>query len=371
MISNETKQTVSTSEGVRIVGNFRITDATQARIMISLADKIYTRKELAIVREYSNNMADAQREAGKSIADCIVTFPTMDESVIKFRDFGLGLTETEIANIYCVFGESTKRNSNEYNGVLGYGAKSAFGLSDSFTVTSWVNGEKSIYQCIKGDTTRLHEAMLLSRCPSDEPTGIEVCVPIKNSLLWTIHSEAASFFKLWPIIPQFVNFNESDLETLNKFRNTAPTLQGEGWSIRPKSESTAIGVAYMGGVGYPIQWNTLYNHMALDSKTRVLFELLQSNDLVMTFAMGEIQFVDSREGLEYTEFTLKALTDRIISIFNKIKDSIQVKFNDASTIWEAKKIYNAIFGTDLGLYASTDDDDDDDDVDTIGWHSYS
>ena len=353
MISNETKQNVAISSGVKVVSNFRITDATQARIMMSLSDKIYQDKQKSCVREYSTNMRDAQHQAGKAVTECIVTLPTFDDMNLKFRDFGKGLTEEEIVNVYCVFGESTKRNSNEYNGLLGYGSKAAFSITDSFTVTSWVNGSKSIYQCIKGDTTRLHEVMLLSRCESEEQTGIEVCVPVKSSNLWDFHRAAYDLFKYWEELPQIINLNEEYTEHLNNYRNVKAILSGDGWEVRSKSESVAVAVAYMGFVAYPINFNILNNQMAITSNTRCLFDLLQSNDVVIKFDMGGVAFTDSRESLEYNDLTIKALTTKIEDIFCKIKQSIQDKFTSATNIWEAKKIYNSIFGS--GLPIETED----------------
>lgn len=360
MIPNETPQTLETSgEGVKIVGNFRITDATQARILVSLSDKMYTRKELAVIREYSTNAADAHIVAKKPVSDVIVTMPTMDDLNFRIRDFGLGLTEEKVANVYCVFGESDKRNSDEQNGMLGYGCKAGFAHADSFTVTSWVNGEKSIYQCAKGDATKLHSAVLLSRSPSDEPSGIEVCVPVKQSSLWTFHSEAARFYRHWPVIPTIQNLNDGDLATLTNFRNTSATIAGEGWEIRPTPEGgISAAVAYMGSVPYSIDWSVLSRHMALTAEKRVLYDLLQNNDVTLFFKMGEVQFVDSREQLEYTDFTIKALTERIDNIFNKVKDAIQSKFDSAPTIWEAKKLYNGVFGTGLFEVEKGEDKDD-------------
>ena len=345
MIPNETPQTVATvGDGVRTIGNFRITDETQARILVSLSDKMYTRKELAVVREYSNNAADAHIVVGKPISEVQVSLPVLTDLNFRVRDFGTGLTELEIKNVYCVLGESTKRNSAEQNGVLGYGCKAGFAHADSFTVTSWINGEKSIYNCIKGDSTKLHSTILISRCPSTDPSGIEVCVPVSQSSLWTFHHEAADFYKYWDILPNIINMDADHRLSMVTFRQTAPTLKGENWNIRPKSDGTASAVAFMGGVAYRIDWNVLHTRMAIDSQKRVLFDLLQHNDVTLLFKMGEIQFVDSREGLEYTEFTLKALSTRIETIFSKIKESIQEKFDPAPTLWDAKIIYNSIFG---------------------------
>jgi hypothetical protein len=68
---------------------------------------------------------------------------------------------------------------------------------------------------------------------------------------------------------------------------------------------------------------------------------------MLYFKMGEINFGDSREQLEYTDKTFTALSSRITEIFTKIQDSIQEKFVSLPTIWDAKIMYNAIFGTGI------------------------
>ena len=344
MIPNETLQVVETLGPSAKVGNFRITDATQARILVSLSDKMYTRKELAVIREYGTNAADAHVVVDKPISDIQVSLPTMEDLNFRIRDFGTGLTEIEIRDVYCVFGESTKRNSNKLNGVLGYGCKAGFAHADSFTVTSWINGIKTVYQCIKGDSTKLHSSLRLSCEPSTDPSGIEICVPVKQNSWYTFHREAISFYRCWPTMPIIKNLSPEDTEALTKFRNTSATLKGNGWEVRPASDG-ARGVAYMGWVPYQIDWNVLYHKMSLDAKSRTLFELLRANDVILYFNMGEINFVDSREHLEYTDNTFNAIVARIEEIFACIKDAIQEKFTGLPTLWDAKIMYNAIFGT--------------------------
>ena len=346
MIPNEIPQISETLGATSAVGNFCITAATQARILMSLSDKMYMAKERAVVREYSTNAADAHVVSDKPISDIQVSLPTMEDLNFRIRDFGTGLTEVEIRDVYCVFGESTKRNSNKLNGVLGYGCKAGFAHADSFTVTSWNGGKKTVYQCIKGDNSKLPTSIRLSQEDSTEPSGIEVCVPVKQASWHVFHREAIMFYRCWPVIPTIKGLSDEDMQDLTKFRSVPATLKGEGWEVRRPTEA-ARGIAYMGWVPYYIDWNVLYHHMALDSKSRALFDLLKSNDFILYFNMGEVNFVDSREQLEYTEKTLAALVARIKEIFAKIKDSIQDKFVGLPTLWHAKIMYNAIFGTGI------------------------
>ena len=344
MIPNEILQQVDTLGQTAVVSDFRITTATQARVLMTLSDKMYTRKQLAVLREYSTNAADAHVMVGKPISDIQVSLPTLEDLNFRIRDFGTGLTEAEIKNVYCVLGESTKRNSDDFNGVLGYGCKAGFADADSFTITSWINGTKTIYQAIKGDSTKLHTSIRLCQEESSEPSGIEICVPIRQNAQYTYHREAMDFYRHWPVLPTIKNLNEEDTQTLNAYRTTPATLKGNGWEVRPVVDS-ARGTAYMGYVPYQIDWDVLYHKMSLDAKTRCLFELIKSNDVTLTFKMGEVNFADSREQLEYTDKTFLALSTRITEIFGKIQDALQDKFVGLPSIWDAKIMYNAIFGT--------------------------
>lgn len=356
MIPKEVLQTVeSVGEAVHIA-NFNATDETMPRILVDLSDKMYNQKELACVREYSTNAADAMVKAGKSIADIQIHIPTYESLTFRIRDFGSGLSENDITQIYCVLGKSDKRNTNLYNGMFGYGCKAGFAHADSFTVTSWNNGTKTVYNCVKGDTTKLHSVYRLSCCPSDEPSGIEVAIPVKQSSMWTFHSVAAEFFKYWETMPTLNGLGESYKTKMEVFRNSAPTLVGEGWEVRAGGGSPK-GVAFMGYVAYPINWDILYQKLALTQKTRALFELLKSNNVTLFFNIGDVTFVNNREGLEYTEETIQALTGRIESIFAKIQDSIQAKFTPCTNLWEAKMMYNSIFGTGVVEMESGESED--------------
>lgn len=344
MIPNEVTQNVESIGTIQTVGKFTITDKTRARILVSLSDKMYTLKQLAAIREYSTNAADAHAVVGKPVSDIIVTLPTMEDLNFSVRDFGTGLTEEQIRDIYCVFGESTKRNSNAFNGLLGYGCKAGFAVSDSFTVTSWINGEKSIYHCIKGDSEKLHSAVLLSRQKSDEPVGIKVTIPVKVDDIRTFHQSAVDFYKYWEELPTFENMSDNDFEECSNYRAVSNIfLAGNGWEIRENEFRSPRGVAYMGYVPYRIDWNVLFHKISLDASTRAIYELIQSKDVIFYFNMGEVNFVDSRENLEYTDLTIKSLQNRIYRIFNEIKTIIQEKFDEMPDLWEAMQLYNALF----------------------------
>jgi len=123
MITATATRTVSTL-GNAIEASYSIKDSS--KIFSILRSNIYSDKMLAVVREYSTNGWDGHILAGTPDRPLKVTLPTALAPVFKVRDFGVGLSEESVLNIYTTYGESTKESSNDFNGTFGLGSKSAF-----------------------------------------------------------------------------------------------------------------------------------------------------------------------------------------------------------------------------------------------------
>ena len=127
---------------------FGISTENQVHVLTILRDTLYTNKVLAVLREYSANAWDANRETGRGEQPIEVVLPTELEASLIIRDNGPGLSERDVFTIYTQYGASTKRSSNLAVGMLGIGSKSAFAYNDSFTITSWHGGTKSVYHAV-------------------------------------------------------------------------------------------------------------------------------------------------------------------------------------------------------------------------------
>jgi HSP90 family molecular chaperone len=115
-----------------------------------LRDKIYTNKILAPVREYICNAIDAHVEFGID-KDVEVKFGNLTGTwVWSVRDFGLGLDEDDIRNVFGKYGKSSKRDTEKQVGAFGVGAMSGFSYTDTFYVTSFHKGTKTSYICTLG-----------------------------------------------------------------------------------------------------------------------------------------------------------------------------------------------------------------------------
>ena len=111
------------SSGIKSEVGFTIDPRNLAHV-VSLLRDAYSDPITAVLREYSVNAADAHVEAGIPDKPFEVTLPGRLEPVLKIRDFGHGLTPEQIEGLFCSYGASSKRQSNDYTGCLGIGCVS-------------------------------------------------------------------------------------------------------------------------------------------------------------------------------------------------------------------------------------------------------
>src|SRR5574343_126832 len=142
MIIEKDSQKVQTI-GLDSTSGFKI-NAT-AKAFAILSSGLYANKIRAIVRELSCNAYDSHKAANKEHVPFKVVLPSPLDSTFSVQDFGLGLSEEQVFNLYTTYFESTKTQSNDYIGALGLGSKSPFSYTSSFLVTSIFEGVKSTY----------------------------------------------------------------------------------------------------------------------------------------------------------------------------------------------------------------------------------
>ena len=216
-----------------------------------LADKNYTFKERAVVREYSCNALDAQSTAGVT-SRIKIHLPTLDEPWFSCRDQGIGLSQYDIENTYSGISISTKANDPTQIGNMGIGTLAAYCQGDSFTVKSWYNGTLKTYSCFR-DASKEPQVILLSEGSTEEPNGLEVIVSV-NVNEWNkiekYKNEAFNVFKWWneDVMPE-IN-SEVVLQRCKDFRDSF-NIQGKDYGI---SKNMSDLYAVMGNVAYKIPY---------------------------------------------------------------------------------------------------------------------
>jgi len=294
MILNNAPQNEAVLSNVGEIGEFRIRNSAKAFNILSSG--LYANKIRAIIRELSCNAVDSHAAADKQDTPFDVHLPNQLEPHFSIRDYGTGLSHEQVTSIYTTYFESTKTGSNDFIGALGLGSKSPFSYTDNFTVTAIQNGQKGIYSAfINGDGVPSIAQMMTEA--TDEPNGVEVKFSVNDYYDYSkFRDEARSVythFKLRPVISGHAGF---------EFRN----VEYETKDIVPGVHSLKNGrsVAVMGNIAYPIDVPTA------ESTLGDLRQLL-SCGLEMHFAIGELDFQASREGLSYIPQTIEAIKTKL------------------------------------------------------------
>lgn len=143
-----------------------------------LYDQLYTNKPQSILRELATNAWDSHVEAGIPQRPFVIQLPTMLDSTLRVRDFGVSMTHQQTMKLYTTIFASSKQASNDVVGQFGLGSKSPFAYTDSFVVTCWLNGLKRTYVASL-DANGMPILTHLLNEESDEETGMEVSFPVQ------------------------------------------------------------------------------------------------------------------------------------------------------------------------------------------------
>ena len=288
--------TTNYSTTINKSADFGIEDSDLSHIMGILRSQIYSDKLLAVIREYSTNAVDANTEAGIT-APISIVLPTLEDPVLSFRDFGHGLSDEEVCNLYVKYGASTKRSSNDYTGCLGIGCKAGFAYGDSFQVISYTKSHVTTWLARIDESQRGTISMLNKQPNTNRATGTDVRVTIRKSDIDTCVTKAKEFFKYWQIQPHC----NIELDKLNIIEST------DDWAIQTDKNghyqyARNYGGAnlVMGNIRYPID----HNQLNINNDAGLL---AQSNSVIIYAPLGAVDIAANRESLEYTDRTRNAI----------------------------------------------------------------
>jgi len=285
-----------------------------------LSDGLYANKVRAIIRELSCNAYDSHVAAGKINTPFDVHLPNALEPFFSIRDYGTGLSHEQVTNIFTTFFESTKTDSNDYVGALGLGSKSPFSYTDNFTVTAIKDGRKGIYTAFINEQGVPSIALMMEEQTTD-PAGVEVRFAVDNRYDFDKFRQEAryvyEYFKLRPVISGNADFGFKD--PTYKEKDIIPGVHhaGDGYNS----------YAIMGNIKYPIEVPNA------DKSLGGLHGLL-SCGLVMEFAIGELDFQASREGLSYIPETINAIKNKLEALNAQLAVHIATEANKIDNLWE-------------------------------------
>ena len=300
------------------IGEFRIRNSAKAFNILSSG--LYANKIKAIVRELSCNAVDSHIAAGKADTPFDVHLPNQLEPWFAIRDYGTGLTHDQVTNIYTTYFESTKTNSNEFIGALGLGSKSPFSYTDNFTVTAIKDSTKGIYTAFINEAGVPSIALMMNEA-TDEPAGVEVKFSVNDRWDFDKFRQEAravyKYFKLLPVVTGYADFKIDVPEYESK--DIVPGVS--------QFKSGSRTVAIMGNIAYPVD---------IPQADQVLGELrglLQCN-LELNFAIGELDFQASREGLSYIPQTVNAIKAKLEALNAVLAGKLAEEADLIPNLWD-------------------------------------
>ena len=288
--------------------------AETAEFFTVLSDTLYSNKRLAVVREVLCNAWDAHIKVKRQDTPVKITLTNKE---LMIEDYGPGIPEDAIVDIYCTYGKSTKVRDDDQTGGFGLGSKAPFAYTSHFTVTNRHRGFKTIYAVSRGSaaTAGKPDIRQMARMP-EETTGVTVTIPL------AIEDDKHTFQKL---IAQVVaegdinaRLNDEPLTTYN-----LSLAEKIGFTLGYKLHKSNKVLLRYGAVLYPVDME----HQDLKGIQRFpenMKNKLGNVQLILFAPPNSVGVTPSRESLSYTETTIdtiKALIERSKAFLENLNTS--------------------------------------------------
>jgi len=331
MILNNAPANEAIVSNVGQIGEFRIRNSAKAFNILSSG--LYANKIRAVIRELSCNAVDSHTAAGRADTPFDVHLPNALEPHFSIRDYGTGLTHDQVTNIYTTYFESTKTDSNDYIGALGLGSKSPFSYTDNFTVTAIKDGKKGIYTAFINEQGVPSIALMMTE-DTDEPAGVEVKFAVTDRYDFDkFRQEACVVYKHFSLKPVVSGNSQFTFELVDyESKDIIPGVH----QYKTLKGSNAV----MGNIAYGI---------TIPESDKSLGDLrtLLHCGLELHFAIGELDFQASREGLSYIPQTVEAIRRKLESLNAVLVSKLAAEADAIGNLWDRAVFLSGRKGNNL------------------------
>lgn len=302
-----------------------------------LSDGLYTNKVQAIIRELSCNAYDAHVAMGIPEIPFEIHLPNRFEPYFSIRDFGPGLSEDDIFQVYTTYFESTKTESNDYIGCLGLGSKSPFSYTNTFNVHSFQDNIVKIYAMFIDNS--MPKISKIFEGHTDEPNGLYIKIATKDSDIHRFINEAKTVYKFFKTRP-VVTGNQVEFDKI--------VIKKEfDWGFIEDCPTNSYAVCLMGNIQYPLSdlVNTITNNSNIE-----LYQYILKLKPVIKFDIGEVDITASRERISYDETSVKNICKKLDHILETVLSEYNNKLNECKSYLDYVKVFHEIqnvFGSHL------------------------
>lgn len=320
----------------------QFTIKTTAKAFDILSSGLYSDPILAVIRELSCNAFDSHVEAGKADVPFTIHLPNNLEPFLSIRDYGLGLSDEDVLNLYTTYFESTKTDSNDYIGALGLGSKSPFSYASAFEVISRFEGQHNLYSIFLNESG-IPSITRMGSKTTDEENGLEIKITVESDDFYTFKDRTAEILKYFPTKPEVVGSAHFSFNAL-----PSNNIQGDGWFVAPKEWSSQRFTAVQGNVPYRVDMSKIRELLTEEEN-----QFFNNAQIVAFFDIGDLEVAASREEIRYDDRSKQALVEKARTIRADLtaaieKDIDKIKNTD---LWDA---YMQLDQYSLDTFGSTD-----------------
>lgn len=309
-LGNETVVNTNVSS---VSGHFTIGDV--AAVKSVLAKQIYKNPIQTLVQEYLSNARDALRAANNPQGKIEVRLPTDSKANWSVRDFGIGMDEKTVAEVFTSYGVSTKRGDNTQTGGLGIGSKSAFAYADTFVVRAFKDGVRRDFimatqtaESPAGAFTKVFEEK------TGEPDGVEIEIPVSAKDFSAFESATYRAIEFWEHRPKIVSVGVSGYE----FDFKAPEVVTASALVFKEHKGTGVFLV-IDGIRYPCP-EEFYDRYAneVDRTSLEKCIALAKGTVALKFNTGDLVPAGSREAIQDTQGNRKAVEEKAVAAFAEL-----------------------------------------------------
>jgi hypothetical protein len=290
----------------------------------AFTEYIYSNPIGSLVREITSNCFDSHVEAGVENTPVLIkkTYDHQtDTYYISFIDYGVGLSEQRIEDIYMNYFASTKRDSDSLIGGWGLGSKTPLAYKrftgegdteydNSFFIITVYDGIKYYYTIFEGKKSP--EYNLFHNEKTNERNGTEVRIPVLQKDIHKFEHEMKQQLYYFEGIV-FEGFSEN-------VENDYQIVRSKNFLYRGNDIDRKIHVC-LGKVYYPINYSTLR-----------LNEYDYQIPIAIDVPIGKVGVTLSRENLDYSEQTIKYLKKRIDDVMSELKGMLSKQYQNVQTL---------------------------------------
>lgn len=305
---------------------FSIDEEDMSFIFGILRNNMYSNPIKICVQEPLCNGRDAAREINNVSKPMEVELPFDDFGYFTVRDFGPSLTYDQMVNVFCKYGKSTKRGTNQTGG-FGIGAKSPWAYNNEFFVDTFINNEKTSYRFYIDSETERGKMEIISTSKVETENGLKVIIPVKDGDEFEFINNFEFTTRYWGVKPKVIN-------GFVEYKNYQVEMEDD-WVLYKDFGAYSSAAVLVDDIPYPIDTTAFELPEELNEFSKLPIHLFCGAD--------DVDVAASREQLNYTKKTINYILselqrayDTCYEIFSSDISKMKT-YSEAYCEWNCKK----------------------------------